>query len=179
VNMVQELAKRWRENINCKASASMLKIVSCCHCCRHCCCRSSHTVTGGLAVMAVLLEAPTASSSAQQQQQQPLPNPALAAGLAAVPDTPGVTAISATPINPGDLLPSEPSALQQYIAYRGSLTTPPCSEGVDWLVWTRPLLVPQQQVDAFRRFAGGANARPLQPLNSRAVVAYNNCLSTV
>lgn len=125
-------------------------------------------LTGDLTVLAVLLEATPAN------QPQPQPNPCLAAGLAAVPDTPGASAPCSTPVSPQKLLPSGP-ALQQYLHYRGSLTTPPCSEGVDWLVWTEPLAVPQQQVAAFRRFAG-MNARPVQPLNQR-VVAFN-CITT-
>jgi carbonic anhydrase len=47
---------------------------------------------------------------------------------------------------------------------------------VDWLVWTQPLLVPQQQVQQFKAFAG-MNSRPVQPLNERAVAA--NCITAM
>jgi carbonic anhydrase len=120
-------------------------------------------------VLAVLLEAPPRTS---QQQQQPDSNPCLAAGLAAVPSTHGESAPCRGSINPANLLPTG-AALQQYVSYQGSLTTPPCSEGVSWLVWTTPLSIPQQQVKQFRDFAG-MNARPSQPLNKRAVVS--SCL---
>jgi carbonic anhydrase len=118
-------------------------------------------------VLAVLLEAPPSG------QQQPAVNPCLAAGQATVPSTPGESATCSTPVHPADLLPTGPS-LEQYVAYRGSLTTPPCSEGVDWLVWTQPVLVPQQQVQQFKAFAG-MNSRPVQPLNQRAVAS--NCIT--
>lgn len=120
-------------------------------------------------MLAVLLEAPPSG------QQQPPPNPSLAAALAAVPKAPGDSGPCSSPVNPADLLPAGPD-LQQYVAYRGSLTTPPCSEGVDWLVWTRPVSVPQQQLQDFKAFAG-MNARPLQPLNQRALAT--NCLAAV
>lgn len=131
------------------------------------------TTLGGYTVLAVLLEGTPTDRTQQQQQQQP-PNPCLAAGLAAVPPTPGASAPASTPVDPSQLLPYGP-ALQQYVAYKGSLTTPPCSEGVQWLVWTTPVQVPQQQVAAFRAFAG-SNARPVQPLNSRTLAA--NCIGT-
>lgn len=125
-------------------------------------------------MLAVLLEAPPASQ--EVQQQAPRPNPCLAAGLASVPSLAGTSAPCSSQVNPADLLPPAGPGREQYVAYRGSLTTPPCSEGVDWLVWTEPVGVPQQQVDAFRALAR-MNARPVQPLNDRGVAA--NCLSVV
>jgi carbonic anhydrase len=53
--------------------------------------------------------------------------------------------------------------------YDGSLTTPPCSEGVKWLVMTSPVALSREQIGAFRKLVG-ENARPLQPRNGRAVV---------
>ncbi len=50
--------------------------------------------------------------------------------------------------------------------YRGSLTTPPFTEGVSWLVMTEPVPVSREQVEAFRRIVPG-NARPVQPLHGR------------
>jgi carbonic anhydrase len=54
--------------------------------------------------------------------------------------------------------------------YEGSLTTPPCSEGVKWVVMKQPLLLSARQVQAFRTILRGNN-RPVQPLNGRAVYA--------
>lgn len=65
-------------------------------------------------------------------------------------------------INAAALLPANRS----YYAYMGSLTTPPCSEGVRWHVLKTPLSVSTMQLSTFP-FA--MNARPVQPLNSRVV----------
>mmetsp|Transcript_62413 Transcript_62413/g.135506 ORF Transcript_62413/g.135506 Transcript_62413/m.135506 type:complete len:1139 (-) Transcript_62413:437-3853(-) len=58
-----------------------------------------------------------------------------------------------------------------FFAYRGSLTTPPCSETVQWVVLEQPLEVSEAQVQAFKTMYGDpANNRPLQLLNGRNVV---------
>ncbi|MCZ6495672.1 MAG: carbonic anhydrase family protein [Alphaproteobacteria bacterium] len=69
-------------------------------------------------------------------------------------------------INGRDLLPNN----RGYHRYMGSLTTTPCSEGVNWFVLTAPLAVGAPQVARFTR-AVRPNARPLQALNNRLVVA--------
>lgn len=53
-----------------------------------------------------------------------------------------------------------------YFRYAGSLTTPPCSETVDWAVLAEPITVSDDQIEAFARLHPG-NTRPLQPLNRR------------
>ena len=57
-----------------------------------------------------------------------------------------------------------------YFLYSGSLTTPPCSEGVRWLVLADAIEASGEQVAAFRRVTG-PNARPLQALNGRLPTA--------
>lgn len=57
---------------------------------------------------------------------------------------------------------------RNYYAYMGSLTTPPCTEGVLWLVMKQPVQVSQQQVDIFSRLYRN-NARPVQPTNGRLI----------
>ncbi len=52
--------------------------------------------------------------------------------------------------------------------YSGSLTTPPCSEGVHWFLFIEPVEVSAEQVAVFQAIVD-ANARPLQPLNDREV----------
>ena len=51
----------------------------------------------------------------------------------------------------------------------GSLTTPPCSEGVKWFVLTTPVEMSQLQIAAFKSILFGNN-RPVQPLNDRELL---------
>jgi carbonic anhydrase len=52
--------------------------------------------------------------------------------------------------------------------YDGSLTTPPCSEGVKWIVFATPIEAAQWQIDALST-AVGKNNRPIQPINAREI----------
>ena len=56
------------------------------------------------------------------------------------------------------------------VRYDGSLTTPPCSAGVEWLVLAEPVQTSTAQVDAFRALHD-RSARPVQPRYDRAVLA--------
>ena len=62
------------------------------------------------------------------------------------------------------LLPAD----RGYYTYMGSLTTPPCSEGVLWLVMRQPVPVSQRQVDIFARLYP-MNARPVQSASGRLI----------
>lgn len=62
------------------------------------------------------------------------------------------------------LLPAD----HRYYDFSGSLTTPPCSEGVHWMVLKQPIQLSAAQIRAFRQLFP-ANARPLQPLNGRVI----------
>ena len=55
-----------------------------------------------------------------------------------------------------------------YYAFTGSLTTPPCSEGVAWQVLKTPVEMSKAQIKAFQKVFK-MNARPVQPLNGRKV----------
>lgn len=86
--------------------------------------------------------------------------------------------IDAVPINPDDdYFPSEhfnaadllPTGNFHY-GYDGSLTTPPCSEGVKWQVMSEIQEVSQEQVDKISSLTGNIkNNRPVQPLGDRTV----------
>ena len=54
--------------------------------------------------------------------------------------------------------------------YQGSLTTPPCTEGVEWIVLSTPIELDRQQIDTFRAIIHD-NSRPVQALNGRVVLA--------
>ncbi|RCS59788.1 carbonic anhydrase [Parvibium lacunae] len=63
-----------------------------------------------------------------------------------------------------DLLPSD----RRYYQFLGSLTQPPCREGVLWHVFKQPLSISQSQLSVLMRLIPN-NARPLQPLNGRVI----------
>jgi carbonic anhydrase len=56
-------------------------------------------------------------------------------------------------------------------AYEGSLTTPPCTEGVRWMVLETPVQLAPSQLDAFRAIYAH-NARPVQPRNNRVISRF-------
>lgn len=68
-------------------------------------------------------------------------------------------------VNVASLLPAD----QSYYTFAGSLTTPPCSEGVTWYVLKSPVQVSASQIAAFGKFFP-MNARPIQPTNSRQIL---------
>ena len=69
-------------------------------------------------------------------------------------------------IDAGDLLPGDTS----YYRYMGSLTTPPCSEGVSWFVLAEPVAIGRAQLDKLIRTIG-ANNRPVQAKSHRLLLA--------
>jgi carbonic anhydrase len=73
--------------------------------------------------------------------------------------------VSKVALNAKDLLPDDSG----YYTFAGSLTTPPCSEGVTWYVMKNPLTLSDAQVAAFARLYP-ENARPIQPLNDREIL---------
>ena len=59
-----------------------------------------------------------------------------------------------------------------YYTYMGSLTTPPCSEGVLWMVMRQPVPVSPEQIDIFARLYP-MNARPVQQAAGRMIKQSN------
>ena len=68
------------------------------------------------------------------------------------------------PLDPASLLPND----RRYYTYMGSLTTPPCTEGVLWLVMKQPVTLSPEQAAIFGRLYP-MNARPIQPGSGRLV----------
>jgi carbonic anhydrase len=106
---------------------------------------------GNLAVVAVLFE-------------NGKENPVLGAALKNLPDGEGERAVEGVTVDPTQLLPEK----RAYYTFSGSLTTPPCSEGVTWFVLKSPAKVSPKEVSAFaKRYPN--NARPVQALGDRVV----------
>lgn len=72
--------------------------------------------------------------------------------------------VAAQPIDLNQLLPKD----QRYYTYMGSLTTPPCSEGVLWMVLKTPVQLSPEQINVFAHLYP-MNARPIQPQGDRLI----------
>jgi len=57
----------------------------------------------------------------------------------------------------------------RFYKYSGSLTTPPCTEGVWWMVFRQPIEAAPEQLAAMEKILG-ANNRPVQPLYARTLI---------
>ena len=112
-------------------------------------------VDGKLAVVAVLLE-----RGASQPMIQTVWNN--------LPLEKHDTVSPAVVLNPADVLPQR----RDYFTYMGSLTTPPCSEGVLWMVMKTPVQASPAQMAIFARLYP-LNARPIQPNGGRIVKESN------
>jgi len=118
--------------------------------------------------------------------QQALENASLRAGgddglsrkLLAPPSFPTADAgVRVAGMDPSDLIPASPAVA----TYEGSLTAPPCTEGVRWAVYLSPLSVTAEQVVLLQEWVGRSagvidgtamNYRPVQPLEGRTVGVY-------
>ena len=112
-------------------------------------------IDGRLAVVAVLLD----RGSAQPIVQNVWNN---------LPLEKGDEVAARGTINLNELLPAERS----YFTYMGSLTTPPCSEGVLWMVMKQPVQVSADQIGIFARLYP-MNARPIQSAAGRLIKESN------
>ncbi|MFH1555275.1 MAG: carbonic anhydrase family protein [Pseudomonadota bacterium] len=110
--------------------------------------------TGGLAVIGVFM---TAGKK----------NDAFATVMAAAPKAEGATMLKDA-MDISAFLPADRSLYR----YEGSLTTPPCSEVVDWNVFAKSIEVAQADIDTFRAIFP-MNARPLQAVNRRFILRLN------
>jgi len=107
---------------------------------------------GDLAVLGVLFE------SGDQNQ-------ALERFWSDLPATEGDTAGILPKMSAEELLPVS----SDYFRFDGSLTTPPCSEGVLWMVLSEPATISEDQVESIMTILGHSNNRPVQPLNGRLI----------
>jgi carbonic anhydrase len=72
------------------------------------------------------------------------------------------------PLELAGLLPTD----RRYYTYMGSLTTPPCTEGVQWIVMRQPVTLSPEQIELFARIYP-MNARPLQSASGRRIMQSN------
>jgi len=112
-------------------------------------------IDGRLAVVAVLLD----RGSAQPLVQAVWNN---------LPLEKGDEVAARLPMDLNELLPSDRS----YYTYMGSLTTPPCSEGVLWMVMKNPVPISAEQIAIFARLYP-MNARPIQSASGRLIKESN------
>ncbi len=107
---------------------------------------------GNLAVVAVMVSEGQA-------------NDALVKAWAQMPEK-GETLTLSSDISPLEILPSN----REYYRFNGSLTTPPCTEGVRWLVMKHPISASKAQIEQFLHVMHHHNNRPVQPINARPVL---------
>lgn len=107
---------------------------------------------GNLAVLALMIEI------GEENEE-------LAKGWAQMPAKPGAESLQA-PMDANALLPES----LDYYRFNGSLTTPPCSEGVNWFVLKAPITASEEQIHQFAEIMGHANNRPVQPANARVII---------
>ncbi|MDX2276124.1 MAG: carbonic anhydrase family protein [Hyphomonadaceae bacterium] len=92
-------------------------------------------------------------------------NPEIGTLLHAIPGAQGEANATHLQIDLNALLPTD----RAYFAYAGSLTTPPCSEGVRWHVLRTPIQASAAQIAQLREKLG-SSSRHVQPLNQRTVM---------
>ena len=94
------------------------------------------------------------------------PNPTLATLWQHLPQTAGKSEEISDMVNAAGLLPSDPG----YWTYTGSLTAPPCTEGVQWFVMEQNVGISRAQLRAFASLYR-LNSRPLQDRHGRRIEA--------
>jgi carbonic anhydrase len=80
----------------------------------------------------------------------------------------GQVVMSKVTVNPAWMFPGK----QSYFEYMGSLTTPPCAEGIRWLVMAVPVEASLEQIGQLEKLLPVANSRPIQSPNGREVKEF-------
>lgn len=108
---------------------------------------------GNLAVMAVFYREGAANPGLTKLWQQ-------------LPKEQGDPDVVKVKVLPGEMIPVK----RNYYRFSGSLTTPPCSEGVTWFVMKGTMTASKEQIKQFAEAVHAHNNRPVQPLNGRMVL---------
>jgi carbonic anhydrase len=132
---------------------------------------AEEAVKGKLSDMVVHLvhqsaDGKTAVIAVRMIEDRGQPNALLSALWTALPKAAGQTAKIDDPLNPGGFLPADRS----YWTYTGSLTVPPCTEGVKWFILQQEMPLSREQLRAFAAIFP-VNSRPLQDLHGRKIEA--------
>ncbi len=93
-------------------------------------------------------------------------NAELAKAWAQMPTEKGEKQALTSAVDAGKLLPSK----RDYYRFNGSLTTPPCSEGVRWYVIKAYDTASAEQIAKFSHLMHHPNNRPVQPVNARLII---------
>jgi carbonic anhydrase len=99
-------------------------------------------------------------------EQRGDPNAVLATLFEHLPATAGKSVKLDDMVNPGGLLPAN----RAYWTYTGSLTTPPCTEGVRWFIYQQPMSLSRYQLERYEPLFR-VNTRPLQDPHGRKILA--------
>jgi carbonic anhydrase len=111
-------------------------------------------ITNNLAVIGIMINATSATDNTFIQSY-----------LQNFPSEEDVEVATATSLNLNAILPAN----RNYYTYTGSLTTPPCSQGLKWIILKEKMAISSNQLNAFQE-RHDINARPIQPLNGRIVL---------
>jgi len=93
-------------------------------------------------------------------------NAALRKAWAQMPKHAGDKSMLASTISPTGILPAN----RDHYRFNGSLTTPPCTEGVRWLVMKQPVSASKAQIARFAEVMQHPNNRPVQAINARTIL---------
>jgi carbonic anhydrase len=113
--------------------------------------------SGALAVIGVLIE----SGDENKAFEKVISN---------APELPGLNEVEHKYVNVSNLLPDN---THEYFNYSGSLTTPPCSEGVGWFAMKHSIELSENQIKQFEHIIV-INARPVQEINERTIYVNND-----
>lgn len=108
---------------------------------------------GQLAVVAVMFEEGKANSELEKAFHE-------------MPEHADEAVVLKTAVDAAKLLPQK----LDYYRFEGSLTTPPCTEGVRWLVIKQTQQASHEQIEHFMHAVHHHNNRPVQPINARLVL---------
>lgn len=108
---------------------------------------------GNLAVVAVMIE-------------EGASNPVLEKAWKQLPEHAGDKSALTAAVDVNNTLPEN----KDYYRFNGSLTTPPCTEGVRWFVMKDTVTASKAQIEAFKKVMHHPNNRPVQSVNARPVL---------